>query len=266
MNLMTAILAGVVSGILLAPLTCNAEEIKIGAGSAPAENILKPLKIAFEEATDIQLIIIESGPKVAFSDLKRANLDAAGAGFSYEEWQQLMTREGAPLDDPSRFQPVGIGADRIVVITHKDNPVRTLTADQLRGIFSGRIENWKEVGGVDAPVMIVWGTLMQDDNAIFQERILRGDALSSDILDTTTATEVRANVAANPNAIGIGPGGIVDESITTPAIPELLREIILLTRGNPSESVKKLLDFIRNQGKQLAKRQSVPNQLLMQER
>ena len=158
------------------------------------------------------------------------------------------------------------GADRIVVITHKDNPVRTLTADQLRGIFSGRIENWKEVGGVDAPVMIVWGTLMQDDNAIFQERILRGDALSSDILDTTTATEVRANVAANPNAIGIGPGGIVDESITTPAIPELLREIILLTRGNPSESVKKLLDFIRNQGKQLAKRQSVPNQLLMQER
>jgi phosphate transport system substrate-binding protein len=254
MNLFTTILAGVVAGILIASFTCRAEELKIGAGSAPAENILKPLKSAFEEATDIQLIIIESGPKVAFTEFKRANLDAAAAGFSYEEWQQLMTREGVPADNLSQFQSVGIGTDRIVVITHKNNPVQTLTADQLRGIFSGRIENWKEVGGDDAPVMIVWGTLMQDDNTIFQERILRGAALSSDLLDTTTATEVRANVAANPNAIGIGPGGIVDESVTTPAIPDLMRDIILLTKANPSESVKKLLDFIQNQGKQLIKR------------
>jgi phosphate transport system substrate-binding protein len=240
--------------ILLTNLVCNAEELKIGTGSAPAADILNPLKKAFEDATDIQLIIIESGPKVAYTDLKRANLDAAMAGFSYHDWQQLMKNEWMPMEEPSPFNAVSIGTNRLVVITHKENPVQILSAEQLRDIFSGKISNWQEVGGMDAPIMIVWGTLMQDDNALFQERILRGEALTPDILDTTTSTEVRANVAANPNAIGIGPAGIVDDSVAAPTIPELSREIVLLAKANPSESVKKLLDFIRNHGKQFASR------------
>ena len=248
------ILAALVVILSLAPPTGGADELKIGAGSAPAEDILRPLKSAFEEATDIQLIIIETGPKVAFTDLKRASLDAAAAGFSYQEWQQLMAKEGAPLDNPSLFTPVSIGTDRIVVMTHKDNPVQSLTADQLRGIFSGTIGNWNEVGGEDAPIMIVWGTLMQDDNSIFQERILRGAPLAAELLDTTTASEVRQNVAANPNAIGIGPLGVVDASVATPRIPELFRDIVLITRSNPSEPLKKLLEFIRAGGQSLVKR------------
>ena len=246
--------AFLLSALLLTALTCNAEEIKIGAGSAPAENILKPLKAAFEEETGIQLIIMESGPKVGFTDLKRANLDAAAAGFTYNDWQQLMITEWAPIEEPSRFTPVNIGADRIVVITHRENRVKSLSAVQLSGIFSGKIGNWKEVGGEDAPIMIVWGTLMQDDNAIFQQRIMPGELLSPDLLDTTTASEVRQNVASNPNAIGIGPQGIIDDSIATPEIPEVTREITLLAKVNPPEGVKKLLEFIQNRSKTLPKR------------
>jgi phosphate transport system substrate-binding protein len=248
-----AITAGLVAGMLVLPHLCPAEGIKIGAGSAPAEDILKPVKSAFEEATDIQLIIIESGPKVALTDLKRANVDAAAAGLTFEEWQKLMAQEGTPLEDPSRFHPVSIGTDRIVVITHKDNPVHRLTADQLRGIFTGRMANWQEVGGEDAPIMIVWGTLMQDDNAIFRERIMGGEPLAKDLLDTTTADEVRQSVAANPTAIGIGPTGIVDDSVASPEIPELSREIVLVTRANPPEEVRKLIEFINGKGKALVK-------------
>ncbi len=256
MNRYPALLTLLVSSLLLMSLSCGAEELKIGAGSAPAANVLNPLKKGFEEATGIQLIIIESGPKVGFIDLKRANLDAAMAGFSYPEWQQLMISEWAPMEEPSRFTPVSIGTDSVVVITHKENPVQNLSVDQLRGIFSGKISNWKEVGGVDAPIMIVWGTLMQDDNDVFLARVLMGEALSPDLLDTTTATEVRAHVAANPNAIGIGPGGITDDSIATPVVPEMPREIVLLAKTNPPESVRKLIDYIRSrsQGKQLVMR------------
>jgi phosphate transport system substrate-binding protein len=42
--------------------------------------------------------------------------------------------------------------DAFVFITHKDNPVESLTLEQVRGIFSGKITNWKEVGGGDEAI------------------------------------------------------------------------------------------------------------------
>jgi phosphate transport system substrate-binding protein len=43
--------------------------------------------------------------------------------------------------------------DAFVFITHKDNPVESLTLEQVRGIYSGTITNWNEVGGDDAPII-----------------------------------------------------------------------------------------------------------------
>jgi phosphate transport system substrate-binding protein len=246
MKWLTAIL---MAAMLAVSVPCFPEELKIGAGSAPVEDILKPLLRAFEKATSIQLIVVDSGPKVALTDLKRASVDAAAAGISFEEWLKLMALEGASIEEPSVFHPVSIGKDRIAVITHKDNPVKKLSAEQLRGIFSGEIDNWKDVGGENAPIIIVWGTLTQDDNMIFKERILADRPLAADLLETTTAEEVRENVAANPTAIGIGPAGIVDDTVAAPEIPDLSREIILVTRANPPEAVRKLLAFIAAEGK-----------------
>jgi phosphate transport system substrate-binding protein len=46
-----------------------------------------------------------------------------------------------------------IGYDAIAVFVHKSNPVKNLTKDQLKGIFTGKITNWKEVGGKNAPIV-----------------------------------------------------------------------------------------------------------------
>ncbi|MDR0532142.1 MAG: substrate-binding domain-containing protein [Oscillospiraceae bacterium] len=43
--------------------------------------------------------------------------------------------------------------DSFVFITHKDNPVNSLTLEQIRGIYSGKIKNWKELGGDDAAIV-----------------------------------------------------------------------------------------------------------------
>lgn len=42
--------------------------------------------------------------------------------------------------------------DAFVFITHKNNPVDSLTVEQIRGIYSGKITNWREVGGDNAPI------------------------------------------------------------------------------------------------------------------
>lgn len=63
----------------------RAEEIKVGAGAAPSNSILKPVKDHFEKATGIKLTLIEQGPKLAMQDMLKGTIDAAGAGLTLDE-------------------------------------------------------------------------------------------------------------------------------------------------------------------------------------
>lgn len=234
--------------VSLAPLTASAEELKIGAGAAPVENVLKPITEPFEKATGIRLSIIANGPKNALVDLDRGSVDAAAAGLAFADWMALMKKEGAEVKNSSVYHPVLIGKDRIVVLTHKENPVKELTKEQLKGIFTGKIDNWKVVGGVDSPIIVVWGKLVPGTNSMFTSKMLDGEAVLSDVLETTTAAEIKQNVATNAPAIGIGPAAVIDGTVNSPKSPEIARDITLVSKGAPSPKLQKLLDFIKNEG------------------
>ena len=61
--------------------------------------------------------------------------------------KEEISEAGAQLDQKA------IGRDALVFIVNEDNPVQSLTLDQLRDIYAGRITNWKELGGDDAPIV-----------------------------------------------------------------------------------------------------------------
>jgi phosphate transport system substrate-binding protein len=238
---------------LLASSEPYAADLKIGAGAAPAENILKPLKSAFESSTGVNLAIIDSGPKTALLDLDRGMVEAAAAGLAFNDWMALMKKEGAEIKDPTLFQPVTIGKDRVIVFTNNENKVSTLTPEQLQGIFSGSISSWKEVGGDDQPILIVWGKMTQGTNNMFIKKFMGDKPVTKELIDATTASDIRQIVQSNPSAIGIGPQAIADGSIKLLKTPELARDITLVTKGKPSPNVQKLLDFIKGEGQKLIK-------------
>lgn len=226
-----------------------ADVLKIGAGAAPVENVLKPLEAAFEKASGVDLSITPSGPKQAFVDLDRGTVDAAAAGLSFDDWMALLKKEGVAVADPKAYQAVIIGKDKVIVIVHKDNPVATLSKEQLTGIFAGKTTNWKDVGGKDAPILVVWGGLIQGTNSMFVKNIMGGAKPTDEVIAATTAEDIRHNVASNPEAIGIGPQAIINQSVRSPETPEVARQITLITKGAPSAKVQKLIDFIKAEGK-----------------
>ena len=222
-----------------------AETLKIGAGAAPTENVLKPAEAAFEKATGLDLSILASGPKQAFIDLERGSVDAAAAGLPFDDWMALLKKEGIAVADPTLYKPVIIGKDKVIVIVHKDNPIQKLSKEQLTGIFSGKSTNWKDVGGKDAPILVVWGGLTQGTNSMFVKHIMDGVKPTDEVIAATTAEDIRHNVASNPEAIGIGPQAIVNASVRSPETPEVARPITLISKGKPSGKVQKLIDFIK---------------------
>lgn len=144
--------------------------------------------------------------------------------------------------------------DALVVITHIQNRVRDLSEDQVRGVFSGAIGNWEELGGPNQPIRVI--TPAKDTAAykMFSGMVMKGVDIAyylSSAQSTVAANATRRytgavsfvnqgalhgrSVAANVVRIdGLGPGD--------PEYP-YYEVFSLVTRGSPGGSVKAFVDY-----------------------
>jgi ABC-type phosphate transport system substrate-binding protein len=113
----------------------------------------------------------------------------------------IMLRLGVPqgLSLPS-FQ---VGEDQIVVIVQPQNPVSSLTREQLLGLFIGQITNWSELGGTDQPVQLWVLDAGEDIQAIFGQTVLDGLRVPPGAHLAADPGQLRDAVAADPGAVGI---------------------------------------------------------------
>ena len=97
-----------------------------------------------------------------------------------------------------------VALDGLSVYVHENNPVKELTVDQLDAIFSGKITNWKGVGGGDAPITVYSRENSSGTYEFFKEHVLKGkDFVASAQTQPGTALVLQA-VSRDPNGIGYG--------------------------------------------------------------
>lgn len=229
--------------ILGSVATVQAADLKLGGGAPPVEKTIMPVKAAFQQSTGIILDIKTYGPKFALIDLARNEVSGAVLFLKPDEVAGMIKKEGIKLD-PASLQQVEVGKDVVKVIVHKDNPVKSLTKEQAKGIFTGKITNWQEVGGKDAPIIVVYSEIIKGVNDLFAKHILGGAPFTKEVLDTTSAKEVRNAVATNPEAIGLSAISMVDSTVTGLESPEIAVPVIIYSIGKPNDSLQKLIDFI----------------------
>ena len=233
--------------------TAMGEEIKAGGGGAPMDGYLKPVKEAFEISTGITLNLNFSSATLAFKQLIAGELDLSTAGLAYADLLKTAKKENIEVADPSAYVATEIGASKIYTVTHKDNPVTALTMEQLKGIFTGKLTNWKEVGGNDAPILIVLSSINPATNAAFRKLAMGEAPFATDVVDAGRFEDVREKVAANPEAVAFGPVTMLDATLKTVKTPEVARPVIVITKGAPSAKVQKLISFIKGEGQQYIK-------------
>ena len=82
-----------------------------------------------------------------------ANVGMSSRRITKDEARALRAAGAGNMVSPSQERIVAV--DSMVVVTHPSNPVQSLTMDQLRGVFSGQIVNWKELGGPDRAINVI---------------------------------------------------------------------------------------------------------------
>jgi len=238
---------------LVAGLTYAAESITLVGGATSITSVIDPVKGPFEKKTGITLNATAAGSKVALQKLDAGECEVATAAHTFEELMETVRKSNITLKNPpDRFTVIKLAEPvNYAVVVNPKNPVTKLSREQLEGIFTGKITNWKDVGGNDGPILAVVSTLSPGTNETFQKTFLGGKKISVEYLDAASAFDLRQTIASNPDAIGFTAEALVDGSVKkVETLPMKSSPVIMLTVGKPSPKVQKLADFILGEGKQ----------------
>jgi phosphate transport system substrate-binding protein len=163
-----------------------------------------------------------------------------------------------------------VARDAIAVIVNPSNPVVNLTLQQVSDIFSGKINNWSEIGGEKRPIVRVSREVNSGTHVYFLESVIRlGNSkdttiFAADTLLLPSSEGIMAEVSQNPNAIGYDGLGYVTPAVKMvglardPAGPFvgpskatvldhtylISRDLYMYTNGEPTGRLKDYLDWI----------------------
>jgi PBP superfamily domain len=168
--------------------------------------------------------------------------DPRAADFLDLQATDLVLRLGQPENLTS--SAYRIGTDNLLVIVNPQNPVKKLDASQVRGLFSGQIQDWKDAGGSDSPAQ-VWAFSKADDlQTIFDQNVLNSSPVTPAARLASSPDEMIQAVSRDVNAIGILTGRLktssVSEVFTVTNVP-----VLVLTRSDPPGGITRILSCLQ---------------------
>jgi phosphate transport system substrate-binding protein len=137
-----------------------------------------------------------------------------------------------------------IDEEEILVVTHPQAGVSSLTLTQVQSIFSGQVANWNEVGGSDEPIY-VWVYADGDDvQQVFNLNVMDGLKVASSARLAVSPERMSDSVGNNPGAIGILPRrwkmGNTHETFIAATAP-----VLAITRSKPQDYLVNVLTCLQ---------------------
>lgn len=225
----------------------------IGSGCSVSNvGYLTELAKEYERRTGVKVFVRGGGTVIGIEDLRNGKVDFAASCRTREE------------GDPEDIEFIQVAWDALVFIVHKSNPVSNISLEDVRAIYAGKITNWKQLKGKDAPIKI------------FISRPRKG---LSGVEALTKALVLKGiDPVETPNTMSLASTGIVEQMVeetsdgfatagfssarkrnvkmlkVSGVYPtnrniinkryQLKRPLFILIHKNPKPSVKKFLDYV----------------------
>ncbi len=265
-KLLLALVMMAACGVAFAGQAKNTIQIKgsdtmVNLGQAWAEKYMESFPAEFVAVTG-------GGSGTGFSSLISNTCDIAMASRNIKGKEISLAKQKGinPFE-------IKVAMDGLAVVANPKNPVSKLTLDQLAQIFTGKISNWKEVGGEDKKIVILSREVNSGTHVYFKEHVLRKNDPNSKeefapgALLMSSSQAIADEVAQNSSAIGYYGMGYISakhksiliakdakSEFEAPTIDNVIngkypisRPLFLYTNGQPQGLVKKFVDFILSQ-------------------
>jgi phosphate transport system substrate-binding protein len=168
-----------------------------------------------------------------------------------EEVKQAVEKGSYPV-------PFAVAYDCIVPVVHSSNPVKNLTLDQLKGIYTGQIDNWKAVGGPDLKIVVISRDTSSGTYEVWEEKVMKKERVSPAALLQASNGAVAQVVASNKFAIGYLGHGYVNDKVKGVTVNNIAgnvettlngtypisRALFMFTRGWPKGDALNFINFV----------------------
>jgi len=218
-----------------------------------------------KENPGVRISVTGGGSGTGITSLMTDTVDIANASRAIKS-EELKEAES------KGFEPIEfvVARDAIGVIVNPSNPINQLTLKQVSDIFQGRIDNWKDLGGEDRPIVRLSRESNSGTHVYFLETVIRlGDKKSKDLFSENTlllpsSEGIISEVRDNPNAIGYDGLGYITHEVKLLAMAKddkseyvlpsvetvnnnkypISRDLYMYTHGEPDGTVKAYLNWI----------------------
>lgn len=214
---------------------------------------------------EVRISVSGGGSGTGIAALINGTVDIANASREIKD-EEVASAQANGIE-PKEFV---ISRDAIAVIVNPENPIEQLTIQQVSDIFSGKYNNWRELGGEDRPIVRLSRESNSGTHVYFLENVLRlGDKENKTLFAQNTlllpsSEGIVSEVSDNPNAIGYDGLGYITPDLKVIAIAEdsespfiipsietvndgtypIARDLYMYTAGEPTGVLKDYLNWI----------------------
>lgn len=162
------------------------------SGSDPSLELLKQLAAVYPHKDDVRFVFLEGVP-------------SSGGVLGVRDGAIDIGAVSRALVGPERLyglRYVPLATDAIAFGVHPGVGIDTLTIEQLRSIYSGKVDNWRELGGPDLPIVAI--DLATDNSAkdVLTNDLFSGITYSDGVVVLSNEGDVHEAIARTPGAIG----------------------------------------------------------------
>jgi phosphate transport system substrate-binding protein len=169
-----------------------------------------------------------------------------------------MCSRALTAEETHQFTPILIARDGLAIVVNPENLVAGLSLEQLRALFTGRVTNWKDVGGKEGPVRPITREEGSGTRESFVRLVMNKERISRRALTQESNGAVKELVKGDPAAIGYMSLGLVGKELRAVpiegALPTaenvlagrytLVRPLLFVTKGAAPPAAKKFVDFV----------------------
>jgi phosphate transport system substrate-binding protein len=169
----------------------TASSLLIGGAGAMAD-LNEALGKAFAKThAGVQVITEKGGSLQGLIAARRGAIDLAA-----------MTRELSVDEDSPGAHSYLIARGNISIVVHPQSPLRSLTQQQVHDIFTGKLNNWKQLGGKDAPIQAISRAYGSSTRQFVERVVLKGADFATSVHEVASTKLMAERVANDLDAIG----------------------------------------------------------------
>jgi phosphate transport system substrate-binding protein len=224
-----------------------AAEIKLCGAASMITGLINPKKAAVEKATGHKLIVESSNAGKGLIAMVDGKCDASLVSAEIPTVVKAAKALGRDID-ASKLKMTVVASDEIVFAVHPSNKVTNLTWQQLSDIHTGKITNWKEVGGKDAKILVFTDAAASATRGMIKQVVMGNKEYAASATELDHVSKVNDMVAVHPDSIGgLGKGFVKAGQVTVVNTKKIERPFGFVTVGEPKSDLKKVMEAYRKE-------------------